>query len=167
MKTLLLILFVLTLKPAHASTVGPGKIGVGLMLGSIVSMTGKYWLSERGALDFGIGVSGRANSLYGDYLWHVPGMFGTGTRFGRETSGYFGGGLGLGFWSESYECGRWNCSRRTADSGTGVFLRGLFGAEWYPPATRFGVFLEIGPTLLLTPATSGGLDLGLGGRYYF
>ena len=88
MKTLLFILFVSFFNQAQANTVGPSKLGVGLMVGSMVSATGKYWLTSQEAIDFGVGLgTSDGISLYGDYLWHVPGMFGTSTKFGRETSG--------------------------------------------------------------------------------
>lgn len=149
---------------------GGGPFGLGLMVGSIISVTGKYWLSERGALDFGLGFVGQPwTVLYADYIWHIPGLFGKGTQFGRETKAYFGGGGGVGFWRQNGDCGRWNCSwdsNRTG-SGTGVFIRGLFGFEWSPNHTPFGVFGELGPSILLTPGTGGTLDVGVGGRYYF
>ncbi len=166
-KLLLFLTATLTLQTS-ANPGPPGDFGLGLMLGSVVSVTGKYWLSKNGALDFGLGFSGRrGNSIYADYLWHLPGVFGTGTKFGRETSGYLGGGGGVGYWSESYECGRWHCDRRRSDSGTGIFVRGVFGLEWFPARTRFGVFGELGPTMLLAPDTGGSLDVGVGGRFYF
>jgi hypothetical protein len=170
MKTIISLLFVSLLSQANASTIAaPGKIGAGLMIGSMFSVTGKYWLSGRDAIDFGIGFGiGKGTLLYGDYLWHVPGIFGKTTQFGRETSGYVGGGAGLGFWSDSYDCGRWKCDQRTTDSGTGVFLRGVVGFEWYPiEPPKFGFFAELGPTILLIPSTSGTFDIGIGGRYYF
>ncbi|MGE4132859.1 MAG: hypothetical protein AB7F86_14560 [Bdellovibrionales bacterium] len=152
----------------RAATVGPNQFGLGVMGGTIFSITGKYWFTKQGALDFGIGVAGsHGTAIYADYLFHIPKIFGTGTRFGRETSGYFGGGGGIGFWSDSYECGRWHCHRHSDDSGTGVFIRGLVGFEWYPAPTRFGVFGELGPTLLFTPHSGSGIDVGVGGRYYF
>lgn len=165
----LAVLFSLLLSTsASANVPSRENIGVGLMLGSLVAVTGKYWVSDRGAIDFGIGFSGRrGNSVYGDFLWHIPKIFGTGTKFGRETQGYLGGGAGIGYWSDSYECGRWRCDRRVDDSGTAIFIRGLFGFEWFPARTRFGVFAEVGPTMLIAPATAGSLDLGVGGRYYF
>ncbi len=164
----LIFTLVLASSPASADRMGKNDIGLGLMLGSMHAVTGKYWISEQGAIDFGIGFNGRnALALYGDFLWHVPGIFGSGTKFGRETSGYLGGGAGVGTWNDSYDCGRWKCNLRREDSGTGVFLRALFGFEWFPARTRFGVFAELGPTLLLAPDTGGSLDIGLGGRYYF
>lgn len=165
---LVVFALVLTSSPALADRMGTNDIGLGLMLGSMNAVTGKYWLSDQGAIDFGIGFSGRnALAFYGDFLWHIPGIFGSGTKFGRETSGYLGGGAGIGTWNDSYDCGRWKCDRRRDDSGTGVFVRALFGFEWFPARTRFGVFAELGPTLLLAPDTGGSLDIGVGGRYYF
>lgn len=152
----------------HAAVMPENTFGVGLMIGSQTAVTGKYWLSSANAIDFGVGLGGRnRSSVYGDYLWHVSDLFGNRTEFAREASGYFGAGVGLDFWSDSYECGRWNCSKRTENSGTGVFLRGLFGFEWVPPTTRFGLFAEIGPTLLIAPSTYTSLDISLGCRYYF
>lgn len=152
---------------AHAAGGPPADFGLGLMVGSITAMTGKYHIDSRGAVAFGIGFGDPGTAIYADYLYHVPGMFGTGTKFGRETSGYFGGGAGIGFWDDDYECGRWHCDRRRRDDATGVFIRGLFGFEWYAKPTRFGVFAELGPTILLAPDSGSGLDVGVGGRWYF
>lgn len=138
------------------------------MLGSMTSATGKYWWNKKEAIDFGLGFAGsHTTTLYADYLWHAPNIFGTSSRFARETMGYIGGGLGVGLWDDSYECGRWGCDRRTDNSDIGVFIRALVGFEWFPSTTRFGVFAEIGPTLLITPDFNGSLDIGIGGRYYF
>jgi len=157
-------------KRAPASTLAtpPGELAMGLMVGNIIAATGKYWISEDGALDFGLGFTDGDNVTgYADYLWHIPGIFGNGSKFGRETSGYMGGGGGIGYWNDSYRCGRWDCDRRNTDSGTGLFVRAIFGFEWYPLRTRFGVFGEAGPTFLFAPSTSASLDVGVGGRYYF
>lgn len=165
--TLFAIIMALGLQTARAAQGPAAEFGLGLQVGSLVAVTGKYWISKPAAIDFGLGFGGSATSLYADYLWHVPGIFGTSSKFGRESSGYLGGGGGISFWDDSYECGRWDCSRRTRKSGTGIFLRAVFGVEWYPQRTRFGVFGEIGPTFLVTPSMNGSLDVNVGGRYYF
>ena len=166
MKKILLILSFIYVNTVHASP--PADFGAGLMVGSMVSITGKHWFDQKGAVDFGLGFTGSdGTAIYADYLYHVQGIFGSGTRFGRETVGYIGGGAGVGFWNDDYECGRWGCDRRRDDSGTGVFLRAIVGFEWFPATTRFGVFAELGPTFLIIPDTSGDLDIGVGGRYYF
>jgi hypothetical protein len=139
------------------------------MVGTITSVNGNYWVSNQGSVDFGAAFFvGENHAVYADYLWHIPGIFGKGTKFGRETYGYFGGGGGVGFWDESYYCGRWDCARQPhRKKGSGLFLRGIFGFEWYPLHTQFGVFAEVGPTTLLTPSISTTLDAAVGGRYYF
>jgi hypothetical protein len=77
--------------------------------------------------------------------------------------------VGVGFWRDTGRCGRWGCDwdGEPHDSGTGVFVRGLFGFEWYPKTTRFGVFGELGPSIIVSPGTGGTLDIDIGGRYYF
>lgn len=165
-----------TAKPAHRSEVTEsdvpkaGEIGVGSMIGTIISATGKYWLSDQAALDFGIGFVGSSWVIvYGDYLWHLPRIFGTNSQFGRDSSLYFGGGGGVGFWNGYGACGHWECdwSSHTSNSGAGLFIRGVSGVEWYPQTTRFGVFGELGPTIMIVPGTWGTIDVAVGGRYYF
>ncbi|PWU17517.1 MAG: hypothetical protein C5B49_08740 [Bdellovibrio sp.] len=142
-----------------------GKFGAGFMIGTLVSINGKYWFSDRSALDFGLAFNSPYwNMLYADYLWHLPGLFGSSTQFGRQSVGYVGVGGGLGFWNRR-DCNRWGCSG--SDNGTGVALRGFFGAEWTPAPNPLGVFAEIGPTIGLTPATVTLIDLAVGLRYYF
>ncbi len=169
MKTISPLLFALILTHVSAAFAAPpSDFGAGLMIGSMVSATGKVWLDEQNAVDFGLGFSGSDDvAIYADYLWHARGVFGSTTRFGRETTGYLGGGAGISFWSDSYDCGRFGCDRRRDDSGTGVFIRALLGFEWVPATTRFGVFAEIGPSFLIVPEVDGDLDIGIGARYYF
>lgn len=160
--------FVFSLNAFAGSATPPSNFAAGLMIGTITSINGKYWLSKRGALDFGIGFSGSPDTaLYADYLYHIPNVFGAGSKFTRETAGYIGGGGGIAFWDDSYECGRFGCDRRTRRTSSGVFIRGLVGLEWYAAPTRFGVFGELGPTILFAPVSASGLDAEVGGRFYF
>lgn len=169
MRNLLIILAVfIPLQTSAGPADPPAEFGLGGMVGSMVSVTGKYWLSKSGALDFGFAFSGNPDAaLYADYLYHIPQIFGRSAKFTRETAGYFGGGGGIAFWDDSYECGRWGCDRRREREGTGIFLRGLVGFEWFAAPTRFGVFGELGPTVLIAPDIAADLDVGVGGRYYF
>jgi len=58
--------------------VANGTFGAGLELGSPTGLNGKYFLSDDGALNFGLGVDGYGYRRYGrdglhlylDYLWH-------------------------------------------------------------------------------------------------
>jgi hypothetical protein len=145
-----------------------GKFGLGLMAGTMSAVTGNYWITPHGSIDFGFGFDwGDNRALYADYLWHIPGMFGHDSKFGRESYGYFGGGAGMAFWESSHICGRWNCARTSGKTGSGVYVHGMFGVEWYPLHTRFGVFGETGPVTLLSPSNTTTLEVGAGGRYYF
>ena len=180
MKTLAFLLaFALSL-PCFAGTAHPGgsnpdvpaqgEFGLGVMVGTIVSATGKYWITDRAAIDFGIGIVGAPwFATYADFLWHIPKIFGTGTKWGRESNLYFGGGGGLAFWDNRGTCGHWSCdwNDNNHDTGTAVFLRGVAGVEWYPIHTRFGVFGELGPTILVSPGMWATADIAVGGRYYF
>lgn len=167
----LLLIACVTALPAMGAQSGgfpqKGEMGAGIMLGTIDSITGKYWLNNRAAVDFGVGMVGSPwITLYADYLWHIPKAFGTGSQFGRETSVYFGGGAGLGFWNDDHSCGHWSCSD-VHHSGTGLFARGIAGFEWYAMPTRFGLFFELGPTLMVVPNAWGTFDVAFGARYYF
>jgi hypothetical protein len=61
-----------------ARYVSNGTFGLGLELGGPTGLNGKYFLSDDGALDFGVGADGYAYRYHGrsglnvylDYLWH-------------------------------------------------------------------------------------------------
>jgi hypothetical protein len=48
-----------------------------------------------------------------------------------------------------------------------VAVRGVFGIAWLPRDTPIDVFLELAPSLQLTPGTGFGIDASIGARYYF
>ncbi len=144
-----------------------GDFGLGGMVGTMLSATGKYWISDKGAIDFGVGVWHPAAVGYVDYLWRLKGLFGHGSRFGRETDAYIGAGGGLGFWS-NYCAGSWRCKDRDDNrTGTVVFVRAMFGMEWVPSKVPIGVFAEVGPAIEFMPVTGGLASVGAGCRYYF
>jgi hypothetical protein len=141
--------------------------GLGLEIGTIDAITGKYVLANGNAVDFGFAFWMMPwNAIYGDYIFNFPGLFGASTPFLRQTIGYLGVGGGLSFWSGPI-CSRYYCGSLYTSSGTGVFIRGFFGAEWYAGQAPFGVFAELGPTIGIVPGFGSGLDLGIGGRYFF
>jgi hypothetical protein len=168
MKSLRWLIICLLLVSSEISFSKDKTFGAGVMLGTLSSINGKYWFSDRDAMDFGIGFAGYPGAFfYADYLYNLGPIFATSPQFWRETSAYIGGGGGVGFWRDSTDCGRWRCTGREYGSGSGVFLRGFFGMEWMPSSTRFGVFGEGGLTILVTPGVSAGVDASIGGRYYF
>lgn len=147
-----------------------GQTGLGLLLGTAGALSGKHWLTGRGAFDLGFEFFDRPwHVAYGDFLWHVPGLFGRGSRFGRESALYFGAGTGVGFWTREDRCGRWRCtwSPSASGTGTGFFVRAVVGTEWYPTHTRFGVFGELAPSRMYYPSSGSTFDVTVGARYYF
>ena len=140
------------------------KFGLGVIIGEPTGISAKLWTSNSNALDFGLGWSFVDNRYYGgsrvhlhvDYLWHawnaiessesLPLYYGVGGRFtGWENS-----------WNNQYY-----------DSRGSLALRGVFGIAWLPRETLIDVFLEIAPSLRLTPSSGFALDAALGARYYF
>lgn len=164
-RKLLILIAAFSFNASAGSATPPGNFALGLTIGSMSAVTGKYWLDKRSAIDFGLTFDDLG--IYGDYIFHIPNIFGKGSKFTRETAGYFGGGAGVVFWDDSYECGRWGCDRQREKTDTGFFIRGFAGFEWFADPTRFGVFAEVGPTILFTPETDTDFDVQVGGRYYF
>jgi hypothetical protein len=163
-----LLMLVSSAALADESLPGAGRIGVGLSVGSMFLITGNYWLSDRASIDFGLGVDQDPGTLfYGNYLWHMPQLFGTTTQFTRQTNAYFGLGGGLGVWSHNIHCTRWGCNNSNTNAATEIYVHALFGAEWRPSAPAFGVFAELGPSIGLIPYVGGTVDVQVGGRYYF
>jgi hypothetical protein len=77
--------------------------GLGLELGEPTGLTGKYFLSPSGALDFGVGwlyqhyYYGDGVNLYADYLWHPTSLV---SAQAFELPFYIG--VGARFWSFDY-----------------------------------------------------------------
>lgn len=149
-----------------ANATPQGRWGAGLSVGSIVSLTAKYWYAEQNAYDLHLGFTGGATILYANHYWHLVNLFGSRTNFAQQLSAYISAGGGVSSWNNRVGCGRWGCEP-AVDSGVSMFVRGAFGAEWLPPDPPFGLFAEIAPVITVGPRSGGGLDLQIGGRYYF
>lgn len=147
-----------------------GYKSIGITAGTLTSISGKFWFSKELAVDAGLlMVEDPATGLYADGLWHFRGALGKGTRFGRESLLYAGGGVGTGFWTRRERCDHWQCKWPKGETGTGngFFVRGFGGAEWFPKLKPFGLFFETGPSYMLYPGGSAYLEINIGGRYYF
>lgn len=143
----LALLGVLLAAPACAQQAG--QLGLGAIVGDPIGLSGKYWLKERHALDFGLGAS-HTLVLWGDYVWH-----------GWEASPqpqrgrlrlYLSGGPRIEL-------------RTTTDFG----IRTMVGLSFWPTLKRtiWEMFVELGPTCRLTNDVRVRVDGGVGVRYYF
>lgn len=137
--------------------------GIGIIIGEPTGISAKLWTSSHNAFDFGLGWSfggdriGKYKGYYDggtrvhfhmDYLWHAFDAIHSSERFPL----YYGIG------------GRMNTG---AGYDGSLAVRGVFGILWLPHGTSIDVFLELVPSLQLTPGTGFGLDAGIGARYFF
>lgn len=152
--------------PSSSPSHGGGPLGIGIVLGEPTGLSGKYWLTSRHALDFGLGYS--FNSfvyVFADYLFHFPGTFGASSQFVAQLNPYIGiGGIFLGSTAGSGSNGRYFTS---GGSSAGVGMRLPLGIEWTPGEPPLGIFIELVPGLGIIPSTFGFFEGGIGIRYYF
>ena len=129
--------------------------GLGVMLGEPTGFSAKLWTSNSNAFDFGLGwsVIGHDNNsssrinLHVDYLWHAWNAINSNERIPL----YFGIG-----------------GRYRGGGNEGSFaVRGVFGIAWMPQQTPIDIFLEVAPSLELSPSTGIAVDAAIGARYYF
>jgi len=157
----LIVLFLfLTVQGSVAQDRG---FGLGVIIGEPTGISAKLWTSPVNAFDFGLGWSiggdriGKYKGNYNgggrvhfhmDYLWHSFDVIHSSERFPL----YYGIG------------GRMNTG---AGYDASLAVRGVLGIAWLPHHTPIDVFLELVPSLQLTPSTGFGLDAGIGARYFF
>lgn len=149
-RKIILVLFITIFSSAfYAQERG---LGLGIILGEPTGISGKLWLDKDKAIDFGLAYSladsHESFSIHIDNLYHVndlidalylmPVYYGFGARF------------------------------RVGDKRDDSFgVRGVIGVLLYLDEAPVDFFFEIAPVFKLLPETALGLDIGLGGRYYF
>ncbi len=143
------LFLLLLLAAAPASALERGQFGVGPVLGVPFGATGKYWFSEREAVQSHLGVSDGDLSFATDYLLHfdevlprkrpdmkVPLYAGVGLKYKAERRDFFG-------------------------------LRFVGGAALYDKERRWELFLEVAPVVRLAPSEGAAFDGAVGLRRYF
>lgn len=146
--TILLLLLLGSSSPAQDK-----GYGIGMILGEPSGLSGKYWLNNINALDFGLGFSFTSfnNSriqMHCDYLWNNYNLI----KSTEKLIIYYGPGLKV----------------LTGGNNDAKFgLRGVIGIAWYVDTTPIDVFFEVAPVVYLIPGTILKFDGGIGARYYF
>ncbi len=143
------MVFVLSLFRAGGWAVGPGDLGVGVVLGDPTGPTLKYWTERNQAIDLGLGFQDDF-IVYADYLWHGWNVF------PQPERGIFGGYVGFGPRFED---------RDHKDNKFGI--RTVAGIDYWFEPYPFEAFFEVVPVFQLSPDTDTELDAGIGIRYYF
>lgn len=127
-------------------------LGLGLVIGEPTGISGKYWVSEINAFDFGVAYSffGSDNSfsLHADYLYHL--MNAIESEYTLPV--YYGFGARL---------------RTNENSKLGLGARGVIGVALFSERYPLDFFFEIAPVFQLIPETELNFDIGLGARYFF
>lgn len=160
------ITFIILSSSSFAQTPGADRFGLGVAIGKFVSITGKYWLKEKQAVDFALASGYYSISIYGDYLWHIPHIFGSSSKFSSQLMGYVGIGAGVSTWNNAAACNKWWCTTVTS-SGSVIYMRIPLGLEWYPADPPIGVFFELVPYFAVSPWWGSSIDPTIGIRFYF
>lgn len=151
---------------------GTRTFGLGLEIGEPTGLTGKYFLSETGALDFGLGWIYRhyyyddGLHLYVDYLWHPAVLTST-----PSIVLPFYIGVGLRYWDFDY------CERRDfCYDGSALGIRVPIGVAFELVNAPLDIFIQMVPTLDFLQddyyerhddRTHLGIDVSAGIRFWF
>jgi len=145
--------------------------GLGLELGEPTGFTGKYFVSDTGALDFGVGWIYRhyyyddGLHLYFDYLWHPTSFASTPSV---EVPFYIG--LGLRYWDFEY------CDPAFCYDCSAFGLRIPIGIAFDFNTAPFDIFLQVVPVFDIISddyydryddRTHAGIDGSIGFRFWF
>ena len=131
--------------------------GLGIMFGEPTGISFKGWISERSAIDGGLGwsyVNHGSVHIHVDYLYHFYNVIEN-----PRIPLYIGVG------------GRIKLRNNNEDNGNNsdmrIGVRIPFGIAYQFTEVPVDVFLEIAPILDLNPSTEGSVNGALGVRYYF
>jgi hypothetical protein len=127
--------------------------GLGIMFGEPTGVSFKGWISERSAIDGGLGwsfVNEGSVQIHADYLYHFYNVFET-----PNLPLYMGVG------------GRIKLKNTEHNTDMRLGVRVPFGMSYQFTEAPVDIFLEIVPILDLNPKTSGSVNAALGFRYYF
>ncbi len=130
-----------------------GDQGYGLMLGNPSGLSGKFWFSDRVALDGAFGIARGEVDAHLSFLYHDFDTFqrmGIRTPANTDTALYFGLGPRILF-EDDEEFG----------------IRIPVGVTFFPHRTAWEIFAEIAPVIRLTPDSGFNGDFAIGARYYF
>jgi hypothetical protein len=132
--------------------------GLGIMFGEPTGISFKGWLSERSAIDGGLGWSFAHNGsvhIHADYLYHFYDVFNT-----PRLPLYLGVGGRIKLQNT-------NDNNNNNNEDVRIGIRVPFGISYQFDEVPIDLFLEIAPILDLNPKTEGSVNGALGARFYF
>jgi hypothetical protein len=139
MKKILFVL-IMALSFSYSQTSG---MGVGLVINNDFGISGKYWVDRTNAIDLIVNL-GNTTVIGADYVWHKYDLINS------QFPVYYGVGASVAL-----------------GNGNGFAVNGVTGIDFLIKKIKVDVFLELVPTIAISP--SSGFDMGwnLGGRYFF
>lgn len=145
-------------------------LGLGLMLGDMNGISGKYWLTDRNAVDAGFSYSADDYAtLHSDYLWNASELLGLPGRSKKNRSvisPYFGIGAILFFDTSNGSGNQSALFQKLKSTGLALGARVPVGVEFQPSLIPCGIFGELAPGTILVPGMVGILDGEVGIRFY-
>ncbi len=148
MKKILTLLFAVScLGASPVLADSAGKLGLGVVVGSPIGPTMKYWIDNTMAFDVGVGFD-EDPVFYGDLLFHNWGMV------NQPANGRLGFYAGVGPRFESID---------HHDDEFGI--RVPLGVDFLFNNSPVEIFLELAPVFVVSPDTDAALDGGVGVRF--
>lgn len=141
MKSKLLFSILLVTMISYAQSSG---FGLGLVINDDFGISGKYWIDRTNAIDMNLNLAKNANVIGADYVWH---------RYDIIESNfpvYYGVG-----------------AKVALGDANGFGVNGVAGIAFLIRKIKIDVFVELVPTILLSPNSDFSMDWQLGGRYFF
>ena len=158
MKRYIYIIFAATIITGFLSSrliASGSKFGAGFILGSPSGLTGKLFISNAHAIDFGVGIVSDDLYVYGDYLLHFSNVFPV-----ANLAIYLGIGGGFHDYEKEHKF-------KEDEDENRLEVRGPLGLEYMIQKIPLGLFVEIVPAMRVVPDVDFGIRGGLGVRYYF
>ncbi|MBN1633319.1 MAG: DUF3996 domain-containing protein [Ignavibacteria bacterium] len=153
MKMLVFAMFLVICFTGTAQSQQSG-VGMGIMFGEPTGLSMKGWISERSAIDGGLGwsfLNEGSVHIHGDYLYHFYNVFNE-----PRLPLYLGVGGRIKLKNEKH-----------GETDARIGIRVPFGISYQFSEVPVDVFLEIVPILDLSPTSKGSVNAALGVRYYF
>ena len=118
--------------------------GLGLVINDDFGIAGKYWIDRTNAIDINLNLAKNANVLGADYVWHRYDIL------DNNFPVYYGVG-----------------AKVALGDASGFGVNGVGGIAFLIRKLKIDVFVELVPTILLSPDSDFSMDWQLGGRYFF
>lgn len=150
-----------TLATADASTKA-----IGFILGNPTAVVGQIQMSEKNSAQMGLAFSFDDSILvYGDYLFHYPGMITASEPLIRSLTPYFGVGGAVAVTTDDRRDKDGYFDKESGSVGMGVRIP--LGIEWKGQNPPLRVYLELAPGISIFPETSAEFMGGIGLKYWF